>query len=343
MTQTRHGYTIIPGSAELRSSKDVVEQLQVLEAHDGRFHDVVRGEELYSCAKGGFPDDVFTRLLPMQKPLEQLVYLHLLQRAVAHGRNFCRVSRSQLAQSCQLSPRRLGTALAGLVDADHVRLVDRNRKGTLYRVCLPHEVVDDVEAPSAASLVPAPSPTPTPPTPTPTAVDEVAPARTMATGAPLVSFAKAAREAASSTSKTPAAHSTSTSTPNERTRSASMEALLGTPIQAAPSTPAAQKTEPTPEPAAQLTVSPPAAPTAAAPAGPQSSSTTLRDSPGRIASWFIEEWGGGPGRAKADIIEVIFDRLEAGQPFAVIREELNAFGAQERTAPIATLKTFLTS
>ena len=120
MTQTRHGYTIIPGSAELRSSKDVAEQLLALEGRKDAFHDVVRGEELYSCSAAGFPDSVFTHLLPTQKPLEQLVYLHLLQRALQGGRNFCRVSRSQLATGCQLSPRRLGTALAGLVDHDHV-------------------------------------------------------------------------------------------------------------------------------------------------------------------------------------------------------------------------------
>ena len=72
-------------------------------------------------------------------------------------------------------------------------------------------------------------------------------------------------------------------------------------------------------------------------------STTVRDSPGRIASWFIDTWGGGPGRSKADIIEVIFDRLEAGQTFALIREELDAFGAEQAGASIALLKSFLAS
>ena len=103
MAETRHGYTIIPGSAALRSNKDVAEQLDVLETNDGAFHDEVRGEELYSCEPVGLPEAVFTHLLPRQKPLEQLVYLHLLQRSLSSGRNFCRVSRAQLAAGVRSS------------------------------------------------------------------------------------------------------------------------------------------------------------------------------------------------------------------------------------------------
>jgi hypothetical protein len=84
--------------------------------------------------------DVYDRLALSQEAPEQALYGHLYRLALGDDRNFCRVSKSDLMARTRLSERRLLKALAGLVTKGHVSLVHRDRRGTLYRVHLPHEV-----------------------------------------------------------------------------------------------------------------------------------------------------------------------------------------------------------
>jgi hypothetical protein len=95
--------------------------------------------------------DVYDRLALEQSALEQALYGHLYRLALGDERNWCRVSRRELGQRTRLSERRLGKALAGLVDRGHIRLVQRDRRGTLYRVVLPHEVFGEA-APDAVHV-----------------------------------------------------------------------------------------------------------------------------------------------------------------------------------------------
>lgn len=96
--------------------------------------------------------DVFDRLALEQGAEEQAVYGHLYRLALGDERNCCRVSRKDLSARTNLSDRRLGKALAGLVTKKHVALVERDRMGTLYRVFLPHEVFGEATPDAVLSV-----------------------------------------------------------------------------------------------------------------------------------------------------------------------------------------------
>lgn len=143
---TTYGYTRVPGSEQLRTRPIGAGPAAELEALDpaaatGR---VVAGEWLARCVvRDRYVPvllDVFDRLALDQEAHEQAVYGHLWRLALADERNWCRVALKELQQRTRLSERRLNKALAGLVEKGHVRLVERDRRGTLYRVVLPHEV-----------------------------------------------------------------------------------------------------------------------------------------------------------------------------------------------------------
>lgn len=142
-----YGYTAVPGSARLKTRPRPAEgpllELETLDpaAPAGRWvgedwlgRTVVRAEAVFVLL------DVYDRLALDQEPEEQALYGHLYRLALGEERNFCRVSRRELCARTRLSDRRLGKALAGLVKKGHVRLVERDKRGTLYRVMLPHEV-----------------------------------------------------------------------------------------------------------------------------------------------------------------------------------------------------------
>jgi hypothetical protein len=118
------------------------------------------------------PLDVFDRASADLEAEEQAAYLHLLRLSVAEGRNWCRVAKKDLMDRLRLSERRLLRVLAALVEKRYARPLDRDNRGTLWRVYLPREaagepVGDDVLLGRAAELrvVRAPPATPAPPAP----------------------------------------------------------------------------------------------------------------------------------------------------------------------------------
>lgn len=185
---TSYGYTPVPGSERLKTRPVGAGPAAELEALDpaaatGR---VVEGEWLARCVvRDRFVPvllDVYDRLALDQDANEQAVYGHLWRLSLADERNWCRVPLKELQQRTRLSERRLNKALAGLVAKGHVRLVERDRRGTLYRVMLPHEVFrepdgDTVHMPRPkAGVEPAARPQPVPQQPPKPAPEPVAPA-----------------------------------------------------------------------------------------------------------------------------------------------------------------------
>jgi hypothetical protein len=85
--------------------------------------------------------DVMDRVGPLLSPESFVVYLQLYRLAVADGKNACRTSLAELSRRTRLQGRRLNKAVADLVAAGGVVLVDRTRDGTLYLLRWPDEIV----------------------------------------------------------------------------------------------------------------------------------------------------------------------------------------------------------
>jgi hypothetical protein len=103
------------------------------------------------------PLDVFDRASAELEAEEQAAYLHLLRLSVAEGRNWCRLAKKDLMDRLRLSERRLLRVLAALVEKRYLRPLDRDNRGTLWRVYLPREAAgeplgDDVLLGRAAEL-----------------------------------------------------------------------------------------------------------------------------------------------------------------------------------------------
>jgi hypothetical protein len=81
------------------------------------------------------------RVGPLLSPESFVVYLQLYRLAVGDGKNACRTSLAELARRTRLQGRRLNKAVADLVAAGGVVLVDRTRDGTLYLLRWPDEIV----------------------------------------------------------------------------------------------------------------------------------------------------------------------------------------------------------
>jgi hypothetical protein len=136
------------------------------------------------------PLDAFDRASAALEAEEQAAYLHLLRLSVGEGRNFCRIAKRDLGTRLRLSERRLLRVLDALVAKGFARPLDRDNRGTLWRVYLPREAAgeplgDDVlvgratelrvvRAASTATPTATATATPTP-TPTPTATPSPAP------------------------------------------------------------------------------------------------------------------------------------------------------------------------
>ncbi|HET8539419.1 MAG TPA: hypothetical protein VFL83_06060 [Anaeromyxobacter sp.] len=140
-------------------------------------------------AYAALPLEAFDRACAALEAEEQAAYLHLLRLSVAEGRNFCRIAKRDLAARLRLSERRLLRVLDALVARGFARPLDRDNRGTLWRVYLPREAFgeplgDDVlvgravelrvvktatsTAISTSTSTSTPTPTPTAtPTPTP--------------------------------------------------------------------------------------------------------------------------------------------------------------------------------
>lgn len=85
------------------------------------------------------PLDAFDRASAALEAEEQAAYLHLLRLSVGEGRNFCRIAKRALGARLRLSERRRLRALDALVAKGFARPLDRDNRGTLWRVYLPRE------------------------------------------------------------------------------------------------------------------------------------------------------------------------------------------------------------
>ncbi len=90
-------------------------------------------------AYAALPLDAFDRASAALEAAEQAAYLHLLRLSVGEGRNFCRVAKRDLGARLRLSERRLLRVLDALVAKGFARPLDRDNRGTLWRVYLPRE------------------------------------------------------------------------------------------------------------------------------------------------------------------------------------------------------------
>jgi hypothetical protein len=149
----RPSYVAVPGSDRLQTRKrgasaaTPVEQaapssLKRVEVEvDGTR--VVVGPALLQGPQVPLLLEVTDRLGPLLSPESFVVYLHLYRLAVAEGKNACRLGLAELARRTGLQGRRLNKAIADAVAARAIVLVDRTRDGTLYRVRLPGEILDE--------------------------------------------------------------------------------------------------------------------------------------------------------------------------------------------------------
>jgi hypothetical protein len=149
----RPSYVAVPGSDRLQTRKrgasaaTPVEQaapasLKRVEVEvDGTR--VVVGPALLQGPQVPLLLEVTDRLGPLLSPESFVVYLHLYRLAVAEGKNACRLGLAELARRTGLQGRRLNKAIADAVAGHAIVLIDRTRDGTLYRVRLPGEILDD--------------------------------------------------------------------------------------------------------------------------------------------------------------------------------------------------------
>jgi len=161
----RPSYVAVPGSDRLRTRKrgasaaTPVEQAAPaslkrveVEVDGGR---VVVGPALLQGPQVPLLLEVTDRLGPLLSPESFVVYLHLYRLSVAQGKNACRLGLAELARRTGLQGRRLNKAIADAVAAQALVLIDRTRDGTLYRVRLPGEILDE-----APTVLPTTAPTP---------------------------------------------------------------------------------------------------------------------------------------------------------------------------------------
>ena len=186
-------YTRIPGSERLKTGKRGCGVAAVVEGADRASlarasieideptgaRRLTLGRVLLRGPSIPLLNDVVDRLLPLLQPEEAVVYLHLYRLAVDVDKNVCRVSRAELTRRTRLADRRLGRAIAGLVDKRAVVLVDRSRDGTLYRVLFPDEILD------VDPVAPRPTPRVVPSSPSsPALIRATPPAVVVAAGGP---------------------------------------------------------------------------------------------------------------------------------------------------------------
>jgi hypothetical protein len=157
-------------------------------------------------AFAAIPLDAFDRASADLEAEEQAAYLHLLRLSVAEGRNWCRAAKKDLMERLRLSERRLLRVLAALVEKRYLRPLDRDNRGTLWRVYLPREAAgvplgDEVLLGRAAELrvvraspgAGAPSPVPAPGTAAPPSAGAPRRPRAVASEASLARALAAAR------------------------------------------------------------------------------------------------------------------------------------------------------
>jgi hypothetical protein len=141
----------------LRAPAPAAEALEPGEMRRVAFAGELLGAVRVRSSFAAIPLDAFDRACADLEIEEQAAYLHLLRLSAAEGRNWCRLGKKDLMDRLRLSERRLLRVLAALVEKRYLRPLDRDNRGTLWRVFLPREaagepVGDDVLLGRAAEL-----------------------------------------------------------------------------------------------------------------------------------------------------------------------------------------------
>jgi len=141
----------------LRAPAPAAETLEPGEMRRVAFAGELLGAVRVRSSFAAIPLDAFDRACADLEIEEQAAYLHLLRLSAAEGRNWCRLGKKDLMDRLRLSERRLLRVLAALVEKRYLRPLDRDNRGTLWRVFLPREaagepVGDDVLLGRAAEL-----------------------------------------------------------------------------------------------------------------------------------------------------------------------------------------------
>ncbi len=153
--QNQYYYRAVPGSRELATSKSgndaVLNELEKGNPKNGpaplfQYKDKWLGGSLF---EGGVtvPASVFDLLGPVLGPVEQAVYIQMFRLSYGKEKNWCRVGKRELGQRTGLSDRRLNASLDGLVTKGVIGPLHRNTKGTLYRIYLPAEILENKDEP----------------------------------------------------------------------------------------------------------------------------------------------------------------------------------------------------
>jgi len=143
-------YRSIPGSRELRTRREEQEDVFLkIETETDKaappgplfeYGDELLGGMLLNGESVSFPREIFDQFLRKMEPIEQSVYLQLFRLSFGAGRNFCRVSKKELAERSNMSLVRLNASLEGLVKKGFTRPLHRSVRGTLWRVFHPAEL-----------------------------------------------------------------------------------------------------------------------------------------------------------------------------------------------------------
>lgn len=103
------------------------------------------------------PWEVDDLLAMEQTPAEQCVYRQLFRLSFGFHNTHCFVGQTTLARRANLSKSTLRNATKGLIKKDHIAeletINEKNRKGTVYRVFLPHEILRPAKGTSPHSPI----------------------------------------------------------------------------------------------------------------------------------------------------------------------------------------------
>lgn len=165
MAGGRGYYRGIGGSAALAtgplSAEAALRRAEALEP--GELRRVPFAGELLGAARvrarfAALPLEAFDRAAGVLGAVEQAAYLQLLRLAFGEGRNFCRAGKRELMARLGLSERRLNRALGALVEKRFLRPLQRDNRGTLWRVYLPREAFGEPVGDDVLLGRPAPPP-----------------------------------------------------------------------------------------------------------------------------------------------------------------------------------------
>jgi hypothetical protein len=160
-------YQPIRGSARLAtaplSASPELARAEALAAGD--MHRVHFDGELVGAARvrgrcAAIPLEAFDAAGARLEPEEQGAYFQLLRLSYGEGRNFCRVAKRELLARLGTTERRLHRIVDGLVSKGFVRLLQRDNRGTAFRVYLPREAAGEAGDDFVLGLVPAAPPAP---------------------------------------------------------------------------------------------------------------------------------------------------------------------------------------